>query len=67
MTIKQNTMDTESQPNPMHKCKFCEMMLDIIDHDKESLFHCQICHIVYDGFAQHECIEESEEESEEKS
>jgi ribosomal protein L37AE/L43A len=46
------------------KCKFCEEMLDLLDHDSKNLWHCQICHIVYDGFAQHTC-EENETESEE--
>ena len=38
------------------KCKFCDIML-IYGIDKDSMVHCQYCHMIWDGFAQCTCGE----------
>ena len=39
-----------------HICYYpgCDKML-YYGYDDEELLHCQVCHMVYDGFAQHQC------------
>lgn len=48
------------------KCKFCDKLLNSIQHDEDDQWHCQVCHIIYDGCAQHECfiVEENEKDDE---
>jgi hypothetical protein len=60
-----NDIDTPAVEVTKHKCKFCDKMLNNLEHDNENDFHCQICHIVYDGFAQHECINPDDETDDE--
>lgn len=48
---QENNPESEQEQHGLFKCKFCGKQLNYY-YDENEMYHCQVCHNIYDGFAQ---------------